>query len=88
MSAPELWRVVVGDGHTHTPTVRRVGSAWVAMELIGGAQSKDRNPRCAVTRLAARLGWDVVEIRGPGEATTVEQVERVTAVACAEIANG
>ena len=86
---PQSWRVVINRGcdHTLTAWVRPAGDEYRAMDQ-GGAWCRGASPRHAVVALAARKGWDVVEIRGPGEATTAEQVERMAAVACEEIAAG
>ena len=84
---PQSWRVVINRGcdHTLTAWVRPAGDEYRA-QCQSGAWSRGVSKRHAVVALAARKGWDVVEIRGPGEATTAEQVER--AVACEEIAAG
>jgi hypothetical protein len=77
----QVWRVLTPYGTSHDVTVRDDGSSWWARNPGGviGTAFRGDTPNRAVLRLAERLGWEVTEIRGPGEATTAEQLAAATA---------
>ena len=82
------YRVVcAGRGALRVVVVRREGE-WLMVER--DSYHPTTRPRAAVAHYAWSRGWPVVEIRGPGEATTAEAVaaeREACAVACDAIAD-
>lgn len=76
----QMWRVLTPYGTSHDVMVRDDGSSWWARNPGGviGTAFRGDTPNRAVLRLAERLGWEVTEIRAPGESTTAEQVATLT----------
>jgi hypothetical protein len=73
----QTWRVVVEGGEIREVPVEDSAPTWGLWYAVraNGEACGGRTPRHAVTTLCAAEGWPVVEIRGPGEATTAEAVE-------------
>ena len=81
MGSEETWRVVDDRGVVHAVTARQDSAGWTARdpERHDSPHTRAVTARRVIVRIADRLGWEVAEIRGPGEATTAEQLAAVTA---------
>lgn len=72
---PETWRVVEPDGSVNMLRVQDIGGGVyiIRCDSLGREHVRAASSRCAVERFAGQyLG--AAEIRGPGEATTAEQL--------------
>jgi len=75
---PETWRVVEPDGSVDVLQVQSIGGGVyiIRCDSLGREHVRAASSRCAVDRFAGQyLG--AAEIRGPGEATTAEQLAAV-----------
>jgi len=76
----QVWRVVEPDGSVNVLHAQDIGGGVyiIRCDTLGREHVAGASSRCAVERFAGRyLG--IAEIRGPGEATTAEQLAAATA---------
>lgn len=78
MSA-QVWRVLTPGDLRYVTVKPDRPAGFVASTAGSNTRSRSISAHYAVVRLAVRLGWEVTEIRGPGEATTAEQLAAATA---------
>lgn len=76
MSA-QVWRVLASDQMRDVTVAPERTTGFVASTAGTDTRARASTAHYAVVRLAARLGWEAAEIRGPGEATTAEQLAAV-----------
>ena len=82
MSDTQILRVIDSDGTAHEVRVRREWDEWVAGTLSSDVRCRASTVRFAVTRYAARVGWEVAEILTPDNQSRAELTrERDAAIA-------
>ena len=74
MSEEMVFRVVRADGEVREIAAERASnrSQWRAEYSLDNGHHSHEHARGAVASLVASLGWDFVEIVGPGEKTRAE----------------
>lgn len=73
----QTFRIVPTDGRTRSVTVALGPEGWGEKSFEAAYECRHATARQAAVGYAVARGWEVAEVRGPGELTTGEQLEAV-----------